>query len=214
VWIISILTSVSYFAYNITRSFLAFVAYDSVTQINIDRLPSIEFPTVTFCNKSPFKTYANGFIFKNAFNFIESTFATNTYFSMYHVSSILLILQYLSKALLINWSVTDSQRAMLGFTIDDMLISCRYNNKVCNKSDFEYFYTYQYGNCYKFNSGLNSVNQAVDKKTATNPGLKDALRLELFVGYPQPSLDFVNTNGIVLLVHNSTIAPLPEIEGF
>jgi hypothetical protein len=192
------------------KSTLSYLSFDVVTQINIIRVPSVEFPTVTICNKSPFKTYGPDFFLSSQFQEIENS--SSFYFQAYDISTTLFLLQYLSKALLYNESISDEQRVKLGFTLEEMMISCRYNNILCSSADFEFFYTYQFGNCYRFNSGKNSTNDDVKLKKATNPGSKDALRLELFVGYPQPSMDFVNTNGIILLVQNSSVYPLPQIE--
>jgi hypothetical protein len=192
------------------KSTLSYLSFDVVTQINIIRAPAVEFPMVTVCNKSPFKTYGPNFFLYDQFKEIDNS--ASYYFQYYDISTTLFLLQYLSKALLYNESITDEKRAKLGFNLEEMMITCRYNNIYCSTADFEYFYTYQFGNCYRFNSGKNSTNDKVKLKKATNPGLKNALRLELFVGYPQSSMDFVNTNGIVIIVQNSTVYPLPQLE--
>jgi hypothetical protein len=44
----------------------------------------------------------------------------------------------------------------LGFSIDQMLISCYFNKKRCTSADFNWVYSYEYGNCYSFNFKLNS----------------------------------------------------------
>jgi hypothetical protein len=42
----------------------------------------------------------------------------------------------------------------LGYCLESMLISCTYNRILCTVDDFEWFYSYQYGNCYTFNSRI------------------------------------------------------------
>ena len=38
-----------------------------------------------------------------------------------------------------------------GFQLEEMLISCQYDLSPCSVSDFEWFYNFDYGNCYRFN---------------------------------------------------------------
>ena len=38
-----------------------------------------------------------------------------------------------------------------GFQLEQMLISCQYDLSPCSVSDFEWFYNFDYGNCYRFN---------------------------------------------------------------
>ena len=45
-----------------------------------------------------------------------------------------------------------------------MLITCVFNLRSCNTSDFVWFYDLMYGNCYKFNHEL-------DEKFTTRSGL-------------------------------------------
>ena len=74
-------------------------------------------------------------------------------------------------------SLTDDSRKRKGFTIETMLISCYFNNRVCNSSDFTWKRSNEYGNCYTFNEDLTK-----NSKTISKAGPKYGLNIELFVG--------------------------------
>lgn len=77
-----------------------------------------------------------------------------------------------------------------GFFLSQMLISCYYNNKKCDASDFYFYHDYFYGSCFSFNNGLsnnasNDTSEKIPIKNATVSGWTNGLQLELFVGNPQ-----------------------------
>jgi hypothetical protein len=54
--------------------------------------------------------------------------------------------------------LTDEQRIKFSFTMEQMMLSCIFNTQNCDKNDFEPFYSYFYGRCYKFNpKGVKTV---------------------------------------------------------
>lgn len=58
-----------------------------------------------------------------------------------------------------------------GFQIDQMLISCQFDLKACTKADFEWFYSFDYGNCYRFGGNESSP------RYVRTPGSANGLRL-------------------------------------
>jgi amiloride-sensitive sodium channel subunit gamma len=66
-------------------------------------------------------------------------------------------------------------RKDVGYSLETMLISCFYNGIACNTSDFSLVFTYEYGNCYTFNS-------QTPARTTKLFGFGSGLVLELFVG--------------------------------
>ena len=65
----------------------------------------------------------------------------------------------------------DSYKRSLGYSIEEMLITCLYNNKQCAPRDFNWYYSYNYGNCFSFNTGINQTyGTNVDKREARRPG--------------------------------------------
>lgn len=61
-----------------------------------------------------------------------------------------------------------------GFQLTQMLISCMFDLKPCSVSDFVWFYSFDYGNCYRFN-GNNEIVRVVKKAGPLN-----GLRLNIF----------------------------------
>ena len=60
--------------------------------------------------------------------------------------------------------------------METMLISCYFNGEKCNLSDFYYFHSFEYGNCYTFNYNLSSI------RYTSKYGPSSGLSMELFVG--------------------------------
>jgi hypothetical protein len=100
----------------------------------------------------------------------------------------------------------------LGYRIEDMLVSCRYNFQVCQLSDFVYFYHSQYGNCYTFNGGVYDNGTSAPIKTSSSTGITYGLQLELFLGDPKDDLPYDFASGIVLTVNNMTAEPMYQGE--
>ena len=104
-----------------------------------------------------------------------------------------------------NVTFTDEDRYKMGFSLEEMLISCYYDGLPCATGDFRRVYTYEYGNCYLFNSGRGH-GQSV--RYASRVGVNSGLRLELFVGEPDIELDYSAIVGVKLFIHNQSILPL------
>jgi hypothetical protein len=66
-------------------------------------------------------------------------------------------------------------RKDVGFSLETMLISCFYNSIPCSASDFALIFTFEYGNCYTFNT-------KTPGKTTKSAGIGSGLILEMFVG--------------------------------
>jgi hypothetical protein len=94
-----------------------------------------------------------------------------------------------------------------GFTIDEMLVSCTYQGSSCSASDFTFYQSYDYGNCYKFNGGNNSTIQTI---SSAGPG--NSFTLELFTGDPSQEM-YVYQRGFYVIVHNQSYSPIMDYEG-
>lgn len=58
----------------------------------------------------------------------------------------------------------------LGFELSNMLLSCQFDHEPCSVADFEWFYNFDYGNCYRFNGNATSPRSI--KKAGETNGLK------------------------------------------
>ena len=99
----------------------------------------------------------------------------------------------------------------IGYMLKDMLVSCRFQEQPCTVDDFTQYHNFYYGNCYRFNGGLNALNQRVAIRKTTMPGWRYGLQIELFTGIVGV-LSY--NNGFRILIHNqSDIAVFPEEDG-
>ena len=78
-----------------------------------------------------------------------------------------------------------SEQIRLAHNFNDVLISCTFNNLPCYPSDFLWYFDRNLGNCYSFNSGINTTNpsQSVDLKKSIRAGAYYGLQLVLYSGY-------------------------------
>ena len=59
----------------------------------------------------------------------------------------------IAASLTFNASFTEQQRKALGWDLVQVLNSCTFNGVKCDvQNDFEWYFSVDYGNCYRFNS--------------------------------------------------------------
>src|SRR5690606_35639629 len=92
----------------------------------------------------------------------------------------------------------------LGMSLEDMLISCTYANTACTVNDFEWYYEFFYGNCYRFNSGRNSSGDQVPDKEVSRAGWIDGLKLELFIDNPSNIYNLAYSTGVQIFISNKS----------
>jgi hypothetical protein len=152
------------------------------------------FPKVTFCN-------INQFTSKYAYEFLHASINESLLESSDHYSKAL-------KAFLVKYSVqsmikNESLIRLLSQDLDEVLLSCSFNYKNCDASDFKWVYDPYYGNCFSFNSGKES-NQ---NKESTLPGYAFGLQLDFYVGFYE-SLSFFNSilggRGAIIRIDNNS----------
>ncbi len=182
-WVIFFLLSsglCSYFLFESLMSYLSFTVTTSVRYFYEKRAP---FPMITLCNKYSFSTkYAlellneiikreniNSFITSNA-KIDERTRAT-------------VLTQLFAKSDYLN----DTLKKKLGIQIEEMLIECQFGTSDCSAEDFEWYYDFLYGNCYKFNSGKSLSGKNLDLKNVKFTAASNGLRLVLYS--PKPDQD-------------------------
>ncbi|RNA14819.1 acid-sensing ion channel 1-like [Brachionus plicatilis] len=214
IWLTFFLSAFGYFSYLIVQSTITYLKYGITTQVSYERVVSLEFPTVTFCNQKMFRYYDSVdtvainslLVLKNA---ILSAINSNTT-SLKLINDFFFNIAYAFSTL----ELSQQRKSMFSYSIDEMLINCRFNGIMCTKNDFEYAYIPTFGNCYKFNSGKNLSGESAVKRRLSQPGRSKGLVLELFVGYDDPFWDTYRTTGAMIFVHNSSTKHLSKENGF
>ena len=109
----------------------------------------------------------------NSLETLQEYFQTNNTLSVLDE-----ILDLLRRSVISDTNLTTIGLKNLGVSLDNILLSCSFNKKDCDSSQFSSFWSYRYGNCYTFNS---KSSQPVTLQTSQS-GSSYGLRLELFLG--------------------------------
>ena len=161
----------------IIMSIIEYLKFDAITQIDIRQDYPTIFPTIVICSINPLTTnysqeYAKNILLSYGIDDIinSSKLATiqpsnlnQVYANIYQAQSIVLLNAK-------SDNLKNENKKKLGFPLDDMLIRCWFNSQDCSAADFEWFYDYTYGNCYKFNSGKNFTGHKIPLKSSVQPG--------------------------------------------
>jgi hypothetical protein len=103
-------------------------------------------------------------------------------------------------------NLSDDKKKRLGHDIQDILIDCKFNGGICNASDFSWEFDTFFGNCFVFNSGLNSKNEHVNYKRSQVAGSLFGLNLKFYVNYHESLIPFNSNNykGAYVRIENNT----------
>jgi hypothetical protein len=94
--------------------------------------------------------------------------------------------------------LSDDQKKMAAKQLSDMFIFCKFNSIPCKPDDFQWYYDFDYGNCYKYNSNSTNLNY-VGKS-----GMQASFRIELSVGNYKYSEPYVYNRGLRIVIHNAS----------
>lgn len=83
------------------------------------------------------------------------------------------------------------------------LLQCKFNNIDC-RFNFEEFQELNYGKCFRFNSGINLMNESVQILNSKVAGMKYGLRIDLNVSLS----DKYAFNELAIYIHNYTEKPI------
>jgi hypothetical protein len=223
IWVICTLGCAGVCFYFINGTFDTFWSYPSYITTEVYQEIPAKFPTVTFCNiksLSSSDSFTSAYLIKN-FQFLNLGLNL-TGSKQNDLKEIMRFFPFSDWVLLQNNAVrsfigndknlTKETRKKLGYQIEDMLVSCRFDFKACQPSDFTYFYHSQYGNCYTFNGGVYDNGTSAPIKTSSSTGIIYGLQLELFLGDPVYDLPYDFDSVIILTVDNMTAEPMYQGE--
>ena len=178
----------------VIQSFLDYYKYEvSTTTRVIFEIPSF-FPMVTICQSSLFMT-PDAFKFLKVINmefmndikldiFNSSQMATLSVEEKYEKFWRL----YLLATAKMNDRRFSNETRKLSYPLEDILLSCKYNNQKCNASDFTWKFDRLFGNCFVFNSAQYSS----DAKKSYIGGSLYGLKLAFYANYDK-SLNTFNS---------------------
>ncbi len=203
---IKILWMISFLALGVLCTFVIYNSIDeylqrpTITEIYEFSEPSSLFPAVTICNINPFVTTEAVELIKN--NLINA-YSNSSYFedSVLYES---LFSAKLSAQLEVsfNESFRGELKKKMGPNLSEFILDCSFNYVDCVESDFTWYYSFEYGNCFTFNAERNSSLT----KRSDKPGMKNGLYLEIFTGMKE-NLSVTKGYGAIVFIHNQTKMP-------
>jgi hypothetical protein len=144
IWFMILLGSTGATFYLIAKSIMDYLKYEVITEINIVNKVPTEFPTVTFCDNNPFTS-------KMSSDFIKNISITNQLDS---TESLIKLAKYYAASKLI-----DDETRKLFKTWSNQI--CYFKETECS-NDLHWYWSFDYGNCYRFNSSLNVSKEGKD----------------------------------------------------
>ena len=200
-WSISVMIFVGLSSYTFIQSLTVFLNYETINKIEFKRnSEKLLFPVVSICNLNPFikkssvKSIEKLLNDLNITDIVKSDVLDSTAgrFLNQHFT----FTRFLFQSNLFN--STKEQKIQLLSDLNDIIISCRYGLEICSANDFDWFYSFDFGNCFKFKS---------DKKV-TLPGKSNGLKMELMSDQSDSINSLMFSSGIHLFINNQSIDPL------
>ena len=199
IWLILYLASLTYATYTTIIMFLGFLEFNVLIKFKVvQEFNSLSFPTISFCNLSPFD-FSNKTNLATAYEFYsEFTNFTDKYYFFRNNQS--LCSTESKEDIVSSFTYTIDDLYKYGMSLEKMLIKCIYNNEPCNiQSDFTEIKSSTFGRCYAFNfAGNLSVKRA---------GIYNGLELELFIGENEYQPCWQAQRGIAIVLHNNNYKP-------
>jgi hypothetical protein len=202
-WLILFLLSSAFCFYLIVSSINSYLNFEVITKIKINQQNSIDFPIIKMCDTNTYSTRYAKKLIDSYFN--ES--GINSPFNMTSASEGYMrgrinILRDLVKKKNIHLSIEEKKK--LGIELNQMFISGSYGNVEISAENFTWKYENNEGNCYVFNSGLDSNGSEIPVLSSTQSGPSYGFRLELLL----PPSDFYYldiSNGLRMYVGDSSM---------
>jgi hypothetical protein len=108
-----------------------------------------------------------------------------------------------------NPNLENEMRTSFGFMLKDILHQCTYNLNTCTDEDFTWYFSYDHGNCFQFNSGFNNYKETIPIRNSSKPGGYYGLKLYFVLGSSTNFFGIAESEGLKVFVHNNSFEPLP-----
>lgn len=178
----------------IASSITNYLSYKTASQLSVRINNEIDFPAITICNMKYYDTTNEKFpveLSDQLRNFLQSytsQFVRNPFIFDSSMSSVYNSGINYIKSLQFKSNLTNEQRKSLNTDISDMLMGCQFNSRTCSGKHFIEKWNSIHGRCFQFNSGKNEFGEKIAVKKMKNGGSEYGLRLELFLGDHNNSL--------------------------
>jgi hypothetical protein len=191
-WLLILLASTGATLFVIAKSVIDYFNYNVVSLTEIVQERPAKFPTVTFCDFNAFSTKEAEKLFVNISNQYHKSLDS------FNVTSLATIEASMP-------AYGNDKRKKLGFNFDQ-ITSCFINFKDC-KHDLHWYYSYDYGNCFQFNSGFNLVNKKISRINMTRDGLEFGPSISIFPLINTNEYSAFFGNALAVFVHEHKFKP-------
>ena len=206
-WFFIFVTFASLTFYILVNNIISYYKYETVTSYQlINEQPSL-FPTITICDSNAFTTRQAQSLIMN----ISKRYFNKDITKLSLVEYVTFAMSDLSRSVKLYVSdpkYGDENRKQLGFDLNKILIGCTFSDTPCKfNRDFHWYFHFDYGNCFQFNSGLNMSNQANGLKSVSFGSISNGLSLLIGPLLSQNEYPLAASKGIKVFIHNQTLAP-------
>ncbi|KAG8180213.1 hypothetical protein JTE90_016490 [Oedothorax gibbosus] len=238
-WLVVFVVTVSGCAYQVYSFLYVYLQYQVLIDLKYQRVMALDFPAVTVCNLNgitlnhidcvnksltwdqchpiPRQTGSgqmggSGGYGGGSGGLPLSRTLSYSLTSTSNTSELQKSYNELAKNLLNRYTKLDGMsRRCYGHRLDDFILKCSFNSVTCDYSDFEYFLSKQYGNCFTFNRKTEN-NLNAKPRIVKRAGPQSGLELVLDVGlnsYSKVTPSF----GVRVVIHNPQEDPHPSQKG-
>jgi hypothetical protein len=181
IWIVSSILSISFCSYTITSTVNEYLKHDVVSNIRVHTEIEADYPAILFCNRNPIVKEEGRQMF---LNYLKQMNVTDYEENLELNKNLGYIGDMFEKTMTyIFTNLTNEQKKKMGYSIEEMVLFCQFNYVECEDySEFVWFYDAEYGNCYKFNTGFNSVGNPIPLRRINGHGRRSGLNLAFFIG--------------------------------
>ena len=193
-------------SYVLISNVIAYFKYDVISTLEVVNEKPVIFPKVTICNTNPFTSQQAEYLLKtqildNNLNIQNSNF--------FKITNEIKSAIAFAKSVVNNPEYGDENRKLLGFNLKDLILDCSLNQIKCDLNrDVHWFFHYDYGNCYQFNSGYNLTDSTVKLSENTFEGITNGLSLRFgpVVNYNSLTGSFP-ARGLQIFIGNQSFEP-------
>ncbi|CAB03443.3 Amiloride-sensitive sodium channel [Caenorhabditis elegans] len=208
-WILVVVVSIALFIWQFITLLTNYLSFSVNTETTL-QFAERTFPTVTICHLNPWKLSETKSVDPDMSALIDAYNSDSSSAQFGLPASLTADRQQQAS----KWTLMYSERlnekqyndaADIAYSYDDMVVSCTYNAKTCNITDFNDFYNPSYGNCLQFNTdGMYSSSRA-----GPLYGLRMVMRTD-----QDTYLPWTEASGVIIDIHMQDEIPYPDVFGY
>lgn len=185
---------------------MTYLDFDVTTTMRLIREEKIIFPVVSICNLNPLIT-------KEADHYVREYFQNEYNISVDNYEDLLNELPLDEIGDDFRWLIyqtndpkfNETRKKSFGFRADQMILDCYFASEKCTLSQFDWYYDYFYGNCFRFNYG-NETDQ-LNSVVTPDTGL-ELILLSRIPDFDQNFLYSSRQNGLRIIISDQNSTPI------